>query len=147
MNVYIGGPIDQARSDCTPQEQFAEIARLVVNGLGPDTVVFNPFSAFINAGGAESVEDLWYIININDLALKEADLAVFVWNGSPSFGMPIEIIRRIEYSKPYIVWNRSGKRSGVYLRHRLHTSDGSEYITEGELLVGLQEFRKKVEIG
>jgi hypothetical protein len=115
MRVYIGAAIDNAGG---PRVNFELLTKVVLDAI-PDAVVYNPFSAFSNA--SSKLQDLCsFVVEINEKALTEADLAVFLWNDAPSFGLPIEIQHCKDTAKPFAVWYRSEKTPGIYLMHGLH---------------------------
>lgn len=120
MIIYLGCPIDTARKDTPPQEQIREVAELIQKAI-PISVMYNPFSAFCNANSLRDEQDLSemeFIIQMNMDAVDRSHLAVFVWNGSPSYGVPVEIERCYEKEIPFVIWNRTPRPLGLYLRHR-----------------------------
>jgi hypothetical protein len=120
--IYLGGAIDSASADS--RAKFQEIGALIIGAFGKAVTIFNPFAAFMNANQVPSDEMDEFVVAINTKALMSADLAVFVWSGCPSFGVPYEIVMRSEQNKPIIVYNISGKPAGIYMRHVLAWSSG-----------------------
>lgn len=139
MTFYVGFAIDQANTP--PQKIFEEWTtafEIIINEhykadkLGNSEVpmvFFNPFAAYKGAKGLKKVEDIAYIVKINDLALMEADFAIFLWQDSPSFGVPYEILKRLEKGN-ILVHNTSGKSAGLYLQHHLNLGKNS-HLTDG----------------
>lgn len=121
MRIYIGSAIDTALG--APEEQFKELAEIAKAAFpNQSVVVFNPLTAYINASSADNPADLEYICKLNFQALDQADLALFGYTNSPSFGVPLEIERCAEQNKPFVVWMREGARSGIYLKRAVSQS-------------------------
>ena len=115
MIVYIGSPIDTSLG--SPQEQFEELGNAVIEA-DPNVLVFNPLTAFMNAVNIGfGKRSCAYVEAINYQALSNADIGVFVWNSSPSFGVPLEIHWCQKLRKPAIVWVKS--KTGIYLINAL----------------------------
>lgn len=131
--VYIGAPIDTARPDCPPGEQMEELARSVLDACLGKAVIYNPLTAYCNAGMVDDVAGFEYIIDLNFEALRKAEIGIFVWNGSSSYGVPIEIEFCYQNEKPFVVWNKTAFRLGLYLRHRARAGRGMIVQTEEEL--------------
>ena len=138
-SVYLGGAIDFA--DEKSLNLFQEISNEIVATLGPDVVIFNPLSAFNNANKSSSPRDDEFVVAINKLALIQADLAVFIWSGALTFGVPIEIYKRVEAGGPILVINTSGRSPGIYMRHFLSQVDGRITSTKTELCAALEDFK------
>lgn len=116
MRVYVGCPIDQCGQN--PLESMSRLidlvngAAAVLSSPASPPIIYNPLSAWSNAHLAEDAEDLDFVYGVNQKALLDADLGVFLWNGSPSFGIPVEIAA----AKRALVVNTSGKMPGLYLK-------------------------------
>jgi len=115
MIVYIGAAIDAV--SVPPAEQFQELGNIVVEALGKDVVIFNPFGAFLNANLITDPEDLQFVVETNFASLDASDIAVFIFSDSCSFGVPLEIYHCSSNGKPFVVWYKSTKNPGIYLRH------------------------------
>lgn len=121
MRVYIGAAIDASGN---PGQRYKDLVQLVTEALPEDVVIFNPFTAYANVSQCDrTTTDSEYIKEINDFALDNADLGVFIWSDDPSFGVPLEIHRRVAKQQHCIVWYRSQKKMGVYLE----VLNGNEY--------------------
>lgn len=135
MNFYIGFAIDQANTP--PQDIFNEwtstIEKVINDHYASRTPInmlfFNPFSAYRGAKGLTRKEDIAYLVKVNDLALMEADYAVFLWQDSPSFGVPYEILQRLQKGG-VLVHNVSKKSPGLYLQHHVNLGVNS-HLTDG----------------
>jgi len=125
MNGYVGGAIDTANGD--PHEQFEQLCKSVMIHEG--IVVFNPLSAFRGAAGVRTANACTFVRIINELALVASDFAVFVWSGSPSFGMPIEVDFCAKRGVPFVIWNQSAKPLGMYALNSIHRSVLAREIT------------------
>lgn len=118
MIVYLGAAIDTSLG--SPAEQFSELSNAVIKAAGETSVIlFNPFTAFINAHAITDEKDMKFLIKTNNSALDNAGLAVFSWTTSPSMGVPLEIQRRKKRRTPMVIWNRTPKKLGIYLRQGL----------------------------
>lgn len=143
MIVYLGCPIDTSRPDCSPQDQYKELADLVLEGFKDRSVVlYNPLTAFVNAHKTTDIKDWGFIIEMNMQALKGSDLAVVIWNGSPSYGVPVELEECVRNLKSFVVWNRSGKALGLYLKYRIAVC-GHEVTSAEDLVSYLQNVEFK----
>jgi hypothetical protein len=122
MIVYLGAAIDTSLG--SPADQFNELGNLVIKAAGEErsVIIFNPLTAFMNAHAITHEQDMQFLINTNNAALDAADLAVFSWTNSPSMGVPLEISRRKDKKTHMIVWNRTPKKLGIYLRQGLATN-------------------------
>jgi hypothetical protein len=114
MIVYLGAAIDTSLG--SPADQFNMLSELVLKANKGSVIFFNPLTAFINAHAITREQDMQFLIDINNTALDRADLAVFSWTSSPSMGVPLEIQRCKEQKKPMVIWNRTPKKLGIYLR-------------------------------
>lgn len=126
MNVYLGCPIDNAEPGKAALA-IEKLYSLVAAALTPECVCFNPLSAFIGGKSLSTPHGAEFLININDFALRMADLAVFMWNGSASYGVPVEIEKCAadhDYKKAVFVLNASGQPAGVYMRFAVGQSGG-----------------------
>lgn len=114
MKIYIGAAIDAAKSD--PTTTFENLAKLCINFF-PKGIVFNPFTAYRNAANFDVTDagTSAYVESINYHALEQSDLAVFLVEDSPSFGVPLEIAHREKQQKPCLVFYNSSKKPGIYL--------------------------------
>lgn len=113
MKVYIGAAIDAAIQD--PVELFKELSDLVLEAV-PDCIIYNPLLAFVNAkSGLTRNENIGLVKAANWAAIEASDLGVFIWNDSPSFGVPIEIVTFVDAGKHIVVWDKSSKGAGLYL--------------------------------
>jgi hypothetical protein len=145
MIIYLACPIDTSRPEISPQEQYKELADLVLEGFKDRSVVlFNPLTAFVNAHRTTDTKDWGFIIETNMQSLKNADLVVAIWNGSPSYGVPIELNECVKSLKPFVVWNRSGKALGLYLKYGIAVC-GHEVTSAEDLVFYLQnvEFKER----
>lgn len=143
MRVYVGLPIDTSRPEHSPAEQIQEVTDLIVAALGNEVVIFNPLQAYCNVGPhTKNVWDMHYVVDVNREALIHADLAVFVWNGSPSYGIVYEMEEFQKLGRPFAVWNRTGRGLGLYLRWRLVLSEGV-CVTNGADLISWLRGRLK----
>lgn len=115
--VYIGAAIDQANG--SPDDQYNELKKIVTEALGDENFVgYSPLHAFFGADKTRSRKTNQFVVRVNEEALLCADLAVFVWSDSPSFGVPLEITHCKEYKIPFVIWDRSTKKlPGIYLQH------------------------------
>jgi hypothetical protein len=137
MKVYLGCPIDHSNVEETPEQQMRNLAGLVVGALGESTVCYNPFAAFLNAENAKTFDELRFVVEINNFALRNCDAAVFVWNGSPSFGVPVEIDLAVQWQRRFFVWNRTRKPLGLYIRERAFRGNGVLADSADELVRAL----------
>jgi hypothetical protein len=115
FSVYMGAAIDSSNEN--PAIQFNTLCEMVMEASGGKAVIFNPFTAFFNAGPTRSKRTNEYVVGVNGEALMSADLAVFMWSEQPTFGVPIEISNRVNAQGHCIVWNVGGKGPGIYLDH------------------------------
>lgn len=140
MRVYMGSPIDSKADD--PAKNFNDIAEVVIEVFGDKAVLFNPFSAFINANKCRQPDTDEFVIQINSEALEQADLSVFKWTDDPTFGVPLEMANAKSLERHVIVWNESQKKPGIYLQRLADekTEDGSFTIcnTRREVLQALK---------
>ena len=133
MRIYLGGAIDLA--DPKAHSLFEEVSTALVSALHGNAVIFNPFKAFVNANKTVEATHDSYVTAINHLALIESDWAVFIWSNAQSFGVPIEIDRRVQEKKPLIVINLSGKAPGIYMRSAvIHSGLGHIYNSIEEMV-------------
>lgn len=116
MKVYIGCPIDNSRPEHSPGETFQSVAAQVVEGFSQECTIFNPYAAFANSGRSTNHFDLAFVANINQFALDNCNMGVFVWNGSPSYGTPLEIERCANSGRLTLVLNLTGRPLGLYMR-------------------------------
>lgn len=130
MHIYLGGAIDHA--DDKARNLFNEVADALVSALGKKTVIFNPFSAFINANACADPALDAYVININNTALYAAEMAIFIWSHAQSFGVPLEIASRAKAKKPFMVLNVSGKTPGIYMRDTVINSGFGKFVESVE---------------
>lgn len=124
MRIYVGCPIDQSR--LSPLEQMEALVKRTISVVSSEIneitgrphvpVVYNPLLAWANASAALDQEELNFVWAINQEALKWADLGVFLWSDSPSFGVPIEIN---SCNKRVLVVNTSGRAPGLYMRRAI----------------------------
>jgi hypothetical protein len=56
-----------------------------------------------------------FVVQVNTAALLAADLAVFIIDDSPTFGVPIEINQAVESGISVVVWWKASKSPGLYL--------------------------------
>lgn len=138
-SIYLGGAIDFA--DEKSLNLFKEISDAIVSTLGKNVVIFNPLSAFNNANKSSFPHDDEYVVAINKLALIRADLAVFIWSGALTFGVPIEVFKRVQSGGPVLVYNTSGRSPGIYMRHFVALVDGQITSTKTELCAALEDFK------
>lgn len=129
MRFYIGCPIDTAKTD--PHAELQEAAGIITKCL-PTAIIFNPLTAFINAHNMED-HDALFIRRVNEFAIREVDHALFIWNGCPSFGLPLEMELCTEEGIPFILWNKTDRRLGLYMRQVMHANE------EGAVVVLSQE--------
>lgn len=138
MRFYIGAPIDTSKPEHPPAAQFQELVDVISEAFPINSVIYHPLSAFQNAEFVNAQDDLLFVSRINNTALRLADIGVFVWNGSPSFGLPLEIEECCRLNKRFFVWNKTGKRLGLYLRARINKC-GFEARSKAELINKLME--------
>lgn len=121
MRVYIGSAIDTALGP--PEEQYKDLVDVVLSAFpGQSVVIFNPLTAYSNAHAASKLEDIEFVCKLNEKAVELADMAVFSWTKSPSFGVPLEIQEFARAKKPFVVWMREGSKSGLYLKRAVEWS-------------------------
>lgn len=139
MRVYVGAPIDTSKPEHPPAEQFQELITHVARGLGYRCIIYNPYAAFENAGHPRvSPVDFEFVVRINEEALTRCNLGVFVWNGSPSYGVPNEI-ETLSQRAPVVILNLTGKPLGLYLRSLEQRRDLTIVDNVESLLTLLQE--------
>ncbi len=121
--VYIGAAIDQANG--SPFEQYDDLKKIVDEALGMGQYVgYSPLHAFFGAEKTRSPYTNKFIARINEEALAMATVAVFVWSDSPSFGVPIEIAHCEKEGIPFVIWDRSTKKTpSVYMQKSVEASD------------------------
>lgn len=124
MRVYIGAPIDSAGEG--KESHFDAIQNALFEVFGDRLMTFNPCTAFSVRKDSFDPKGCEYLVKINNTALDNADLAVFAWTDRPSFGVPYEILRRVQAGRTTFVWNRSSKPANAYLMHTLWTSGRDE---------------------
>jgi hypothetical protein len=114
MKIYVGAAIDSARHD--PTEGYEKLSAFCT-ALYPKGIVYNPFGAFRNVVNFDEADyaTAQFVESINMHALSLADLAVFLVEDTPSFGVPIEIAHRSRLQKPCLVLYNATKRPGIYL--------------------------------
>lgn len=142
--VYIGAAIDQAIAP--PEEQYGLLKKLVVEALGDGNFVgYSPFNAFFGAESTRSQRTNAFITEVNTEALWNADLAVFIWSDSPSFGVPIEIATCVEHKIPFVVWDRSSKKvPSIYLMDAIEKGVNSSIArNEPEVRVAVKKIADK----
>lgn len=130
MRIYIGSAIDMSLG--SPEQQFNELANMVIEALGSSVIVYNPLTAFANAHKITEHSDLEFVIHMNNEAITNCDAGVFAWTDSPSFGVPIEIEKFSLDKKPFIVWLRGTKSPGLYLRNAVHRNGLGRFTATGE---------------
>lgn len=114
--VYLGAPIDQHSSD--PGVNFKVLADVALRAFdGQPLVMFNPFTAYMNAGGPRNSQTIDYVVGTNMEALSESSLAVFMWDNQPTFGVVVEIVHCADKGIPFIILNKSGKKPGIYMEY------------------------------
>lgn len=121
---YIGAAIDSSGDD--PTINFKELIS-VITEVDPSAVIFNPLTAYVGAGGVSSKNATDFVKSINDFSIRHCDFAVFIWDKNPSFGVPMEISLCASEGIKFAVWNKSGKKAGIYLLNTVE-SLGSEGV-------------------
>lgn len=145
MRVYVGSPIDTSLEP--PEESFKFLTCAVVDAC-PGAVIYNPLTAFNNAAAAATQDQLDFVAEINSQALSLADIAVFSWTKSPSFGVPVEIEWCGNTGKPVLVLLRNGGSSpGLYLKRAVNRSDKLSRVVDNKeaLVFALKEFEERLE--
>lgn len=139
MKVYLGSPIDMSLG--SPADQFQDLANLVMEAIPNESVIFyNPLTAFINAPAVTERADMKYIIDLNNFAIKNCDISVFAWNNSPSYGVPLEIELMSQLDKPFFIWNRSGRKLGLYLQHAVKAGKGFIFESRSDMVTALNNY-------
>jgi len=144
MRIYLGAPIDCADD---PGANYRELSELALS-VFPDAVLYNPFTAFINAKAAASdVAAVRYVVELNEKALECSDLALFIWNDTPSFGVPLEIQFCATNNKDCMVLYKSVKDPGLYFLNALarNSAEARYSRSKDELLEYLADFKKLLE--
>lgn len=137
MKVYAGAAIDTALGN--PADQFSELMQLVQEAFGEKSVIiYNPFGAFNGNKNITDLKDIKYLIHVNEEALLASDLAVFIWSDSPSYGVPAEIEYCYQNNKAFIVWNRSSKPAGLYMKAAVMNGRGAIATTREQFLTELK---------
>lgn len=140
MIVYIGSPIDTSLEP--PHETFELLGQLTVEAIS-DVVIFNPLTAYINAINAKTKDARSFIVQMNFEALKRADAALFAWNKSPSYGVPVEIEFCYMHDIPFVIWNRSDKALGIYAHHAVDNASKATIVNNKEAVVSaLKEIKE-----
>ena len=141
MFVYIGFPIDS--SSDSPTNNFRLLVNAVLEVM-PESVFYNPFSAFYNVKPSQDhVSSLQKVEKINNYAIHNSNLAVFLWNGTPSFGIPLEIKYCYDNSIPFIVYNSSGKNS-VYMLNMTSLFNGPSLALPGVVVNSMEELKNAI---
>lgn len=158
MVVYIGAAIDQANGN--PEEQYRDLKAIVDEALGAGNYVgYSPLHAFFGAEKTRSPYTNKFIADMNNQALVHATVAVFVWSDSPSFGVPLEINYCEKENIPFVIWDRSTKKTpSIYMQKSIEASsmafmaDSREEVVkqligiQRELLgTGYDEDKRKIE--
>lgn len=128
-NIYLGSAIDNEQN---PFANFSALSELALK-VYPEAVLYSPLEAFKNAQHAKTRDAYRFVIEINMMALERADLALFLWTNTPSFGMPQEIAYCAQQEKPFAVLWKADRSPGIYLKHCLHPR--SMWTPEAETLV------------
>ena len=139
ITVYVGAAIDSSRG--SPAQQFEELCNAVLEGLGQNGVIYNPLTAFVNAHKTRTENTNAYVVKVNMEALLAADLAVFSWTDTPSFGVPLEIDQRCRAAKPFVIWDRSSKGPGIYMEYAA-SIHGRIVRTRADLVRVVEEFNQ-----
>ena len=140
MSIYLGIPIDKSQKD--PFEEYKRISSIIVEEL-PWTVIYNPLTAFINAKNIIDSSQMEYLIAVNNAALDAAALAVFIWNGQTTYGVPVEI-QRVAGKKPIVLWNTTEESLGIYLRAALEKGCAYTVDTEEKFRSKLSSFSRRL---
>jgi hypothetical protein len=138
MIIYLGLPIDTSKPEHSPSQQISEVTDILDVVFGNDYIAFNPLMAFVNATNIRDYSEMSFLIKVNFEALRSSNLAIFRWNGSPSYGMCIEIETCVNENIPFIVWNTTDKKLGIYLRQRVFNSKGIILDTKEQLVKCLE---------
>jgi hypothetical protein len=145
MLIYLGAPIDCADD---PGANFRELSELALS-VFPDAVLYDPFSAFINAkAAAGDAKAVRHVVDLNERALKNSDLALFVWNDTPSFGVPLEIQFCTANNKDCMVLYKSVKDPGLYFLNALsqNCAESRYSRSKDELLEYLTDFKNLLQL-
>jgi hypothetical protein len=114
ISVYLGAPIDSADA---PHDNFKILSKHVAEVFS-HAIMYNPLSAFVQAHS--KVDSLCeFVSEVNTRALLSADLGLFMLTDTPSFGVPVEIHQRAERGLSTIIWDRSTKGPGIYVKSTL----------------------------
>lgn len=132
LKVYLGAPIDQTSDD--PTKNFKYLKEILQKLVPERFVAYDPLNAFVGAAFAKTKDTRAYVVDINMEAVEGADLGLFVWDGNPSFGVPVEIMKMTQEDIPFIIY-ASGK-TGIYLKH---------LVEEGSSLSRMTHSREKFE--
>jgi hypothetical protein len=151
MRVYLGAAIDTSKSD--PAINFTSMTRALENYVATNFAVYNPNQAF-SVYNNESVEGANFVVKVNTEALLASDLAFFVVDDNPSFGVPVEIWMAAERRIETIVWWKASKKPGLYLQslvnNRFHICESDADLIDIFATIKSQETptlrSKKVEL-
>lgn len=125
MRVYLGCAIDYSNN---ANKNFDYLAGLFD---GSSHILFNPLKAY--HGGQNAIgETATWIFDLNMLALKTADVAVFLVDGAAkSVGVPMEIGYCMQSGKKFILITNNEDKFGVCYRAAAARAF-SKIVDEGE---------------